>query len=285
MASIAAVESRRELRSERFLLGNQLIALVFLAAGGIVMLAVQQFFPGFFHHPNLTWSVSASTLGRLWPLFTYGAVMATLGAIGLGSTNKDSEIFTLSVITSFLAGIWEEIGYRWFFVCTAMISLVFLNWLIGSFAWITGIVVLTAGAVIAVSGWGKGRGLFGFGLVIAGCVILYFALSMNHHDPVFWFYRTFTVPFVNFITFGTMKDILHNPAIPPLFIFGMISANGKFSDGHKYQGWVGQLNSWIIGLVMMNVVIRYGIGTAIAAHAIYDLEYALIRYASRRYFG
>lgn len=283
MASIALVDSRRELSFHRAMLSSQMVAILWLTLCGIFMLAVEHYFPGFFDHPNLRWSVSTSTLARFWPLFAYAAGMAMYRARSLRSTRNDEAIFWLSAVSSILAGIWEEIGYRWIFVCTAMVSLVFLNLLLGHLAWLIGLGMLIVGAVIMVAGWGKGNGIPGLMLVLGGCVILFVALSLGHRDPVFWFYQTVMVPIVNFVTLGTMKDILHSSTIPALFVFGMISANGKFSDGHKYQGWKGKINSWIIGFVMMNAVIRYGIGTAVSLHAIYDLEFDVIRYIGRKW--
>ena len=65
-------------------------------------------------------------------------------------------------------------------------------------------------------------------------------------------------------------------------VFGMISANIAFRDGHKYQGPFGLINSWYLGLVFLYATVNYGLWTAVCVHALYNTEIALIRYVMRK---
>ncbi|NTV30369.1 hypothetical protein HGA91_00110 [candidate division WWE3 bacterium] len=57
---------------------------------------------------------------------------------------------------------------------------------------------------------------------------------------------------------------------PTILVAGMITANGWFRKGHKYQGWVGMLSSWIFGYYMLYVALHYGLWYSIIGHTLYD---------------
>jgi hypothetical protein len=67
-----------------------------------------------------------------------------------------------------------------------------------------------------------------------------------------------------------------------LFIAAAVSVNAKFRDGHKYQGFFGMVNAWVVGFILLYAMLYYGLMTAIVVHAIYDLEFAAIRYIGRK---
>lgn len=80
----------------------------------------------------------------------------------------------------------------------------------------------------------------------------------------------FFLPLANVMTFGNLEQQLFHPQG---WVFGasLVFANGLFRDGHSYQGLIGYINSWFIGMVMFWLVFNYGMGTAIMAHFVYDL--------------
>lgn len=85
-----------------------------------------------------------------------------------------------------------------------------------------------------------------------------------------WIYVHGAIPFANWITFGLLEPQLHSSQ-GWLFAAAILSANGKFQEGHKYLGLLGWVNSWFIGMVMFYLVFNYGLWTAIVAHIVYDL--------------
>ncbi|HMO22056.1 MAG TPA: hypothetical protein PKC98_13950, partial [Candidatus Melainabacteria bacterium] len=58
----------------------------------------------------------------------------------------------------------------------------------------------------------------------------------------------------------------------------LISANSRFRDGHKYQGFLGWVNSWFLGMVFFYMTLTYGLVAAIAVHFLYDMIIFLVIY-------
>lgn len=273
---------------------TQLLAIGVLGLTALFVWAVEHWWPDFYNHPNLNWSVTIDNVLRFWPLLVYCTILTGIFTIFANDRRADGRAFGLAIIISVLAGIWEELGYRWIFICTAMIGIVFMNWLLGTFFGLILIfIILVLGAVVFYLSISSSSGatvkiigaLSGLA-TIASSIFLFNIVTLQGHDnPMLWFYGTILVPVINFITLGNFKHILYNPNLPQLFVFGIIAANAKFRDGHKYQGPVGMLNAWVIGLIMMHATITYGLGTAIAVHAIYDICCFSTRFIVRRISG
>eukprot|EP01087_Luapelamoeba_hula_P014215 TRINITY_DN4129_c0_g1_i1.p1 TRINITY_DN4129_c0_g1~~TRINITY_DN4129_c0_g1_i1.p1 ORF type:complete len:524 (-),score=68.00 TRINITY_DN4129_c0_g1_i1:117-1688(-) len=62
------------------------------------------------------------------------------------------------------------------------------------------------------------------------------------------------------------------------FVYGMILSNITYRDGHKYQGLVGWINSWYVGLVLLSSMVHYGFFTAIVIHLLYEIQFTAIGY-------
>ena len=50
----------------------------------------------------------------------------------------------------------------------------------------------------------------------------------------------------------------------------MLYSNAFFRDGYKYQGLMGVINSWFIGMFLFWVTFNYGLPAAILIHFLYD---------------
>ncbi|MEZ4490790.1 MAG: hypothetical protein R3F51_24700 [Cyanobacteriota/Melainabacteria group bacterium] len=84
-------------------------------------------------------------------------------------------------------------------------------------------------------------------------------------------------PVANFFTLGYLDQYLSNPEI--WFVgAGLISANSRFRDGHKYQGFLGWVNSWFLGMVFFYMTLTYGLVAAIVVHFLYDMIIFLVIY-------
>ncbi len=277
-------EATEEVAWNILLLGYQTLALLALIPAFLILCVTEWWNPDFFDFPYWHYT-SPEMIGAFWPLFVYGGIMATLSSIGLVSTSADHSIFTLDVITSTLAGLWEEFAFRWLYICTAMLMLWWFNW-----AW-SFILCIFLGGIVAAGGIfvfmlsSEVKGIVRLLLAIVGlalvCAGIYIAWQVYWGtNPVYWVYEVLFVPTVNFVTAGYFRQLFYDDH-PRLFVFGMIAANAAFRDGHKYQGLYGFWNSWIIGFVMMHATLSYGLWTAVAIHVIYDLEFAFIRFAAR----
>jgi hypothetical protein len=64
----------------------------------------------------------------------------------------------------------------------------------------------------------------------------------------------------------------------------MLVVNGKFRDGHAYQGLPGLLVAWFIGLYFFYVVFNYGIITTMILHTSYDLLVDVTHYVLQKIY-
>jgi len=94
-----------------------------------------------------------------------------------------------------------------------------------------------------------------------------------------WFYLTIMGPIANFLTFGGLEDWLFHPASWAVGA-AILSANGFFRDGHKYQGLLGFVNSWFIGMFLFYLMFTYGLLASILVHFLYDLLIFVLVYLS-----
>jgi hypothetical protein len=87
-------------------------------------------------------------------------------------------------------------------------------------------------------------------------------------------------PLANFATLGYLNGILTNPS---LWAVGasLLATNAFFRDGHKYQGWLGYVNSWFIGMFMFWVLFKYGLVACITIHFAYDAIIDITLYCMR----
>lgn len=84
-------------------------------------------------------------------------------------------------------------------------------------------------------------------------------------------------PVANFFTLGLLSEQLVNPAIWAIGA-GLLAANARFRDGHKYLGFIGFVNSWFIGMFMFFLMFKFGLLAAILVHFLYDLFIFIVRY-------
>lgn len=100
--------------------------------------------------------------------------------------------------------------------------------------------------------------------------VLFFGFPKWAHLNVFG-------PLADFVSFGQLHGMMFHPL--GWFIgAGMLATNANFRDGHAYQGPLGLINSWFIGLFMFWMMFRYGLPAAIVIHALYDLLIYSVRY-------
>jgi hypothetical protein len=117
---------------------------------------------------------------------------------------------------------------------------------------------LAAIPLLLVSNWVFGGWLFGTGL------------------PEWLFTHAFG-PLANWVTFGALHEQLSHP-------YGwqvgaaLLAANAAFRNGHKYQGPLGVVNSWFLGMVFFWILFEYGLLAAIAVHFLYDMFLFVVEY-------
>lgn len=218
---------------------------------------------------------------KYWYVFAwgFGISLLTLSSVSVGSFVKAKTIFNLDIITSVLAGLWEEIGYRGLFIFMSMITLMFANF---AFKWIV-IIVFFAFFLWAIYKLLTNKlWLFAIIVGVIAYLLMHWWSSISiSEDPLYWIYRNIILPFMSFISFRLLDPIIYNKNFSFLFIIAAMSANLKFRDGHKYQGTFGYFNSWIVGYILLHAMMYYGLLVAIIIHAVYDIIIGLMSFSKR----
>lgn len=88
------------------------------------------------------------------------------------------------------------------------------------------------------------------------------------------------IPLADFATCGILHNVLTN-ASTWYIAAALLLANARFRDGHKYQGLIGVINSWVIGMYMFWLMFTYGLVAAIVVHFTYDALIFGIRFVDR----
>lgn len=221
--------------------------------------------------------------GIPWFLILIGPILAILVSV-LTRNNRYENIqilasYTEDLKTSVLAGVFEEIGFRWLTFFLTIIFFTFLGnaskWpLVATIMdnWVWVVIGLIVGNVCGyfLYSWLKNK--------LGGCVFKLLVLVVLVVDLVCvvvlgWTWIKFIygwlVPFVDWLTGGAM----HGPLTEYGWAVGaaMVSVNWTFGKGHVYQGLLGMVDSWIFGMLMFWVTFNFGLFAAIAIHAAYDI--------------
>jgi len=256
----------------------QLICVGILLLSLLGVWVIELFFPDFFNYPYLNWGGWKSVL-NFWPLLLWGATATLVLNLFASSdwpirASENQQILTLGVMTSILAGIWEEIGYRWLFICFSMVSISVLNWIFGvGLGWIIA-TVCSIGCLYLFSQ----KEIF-IGIIVLVIAVLAAAVAL-YADPVLFLYKIL-VWIIHYTTFGLMDSVLYG-SHDTLFVFGAIAANTLFRDGHKYQGPLGIVNSWYCGMAMLYAMMTYGLWTAVVIHVLYNITIDIVRFVLQR---
>ena len=92
-----------------------------------------------------------------------------------------------------------------------------------------------------------------------------------------WLYANIEAPLVNLITGGYFQPQLYSE-LGWAVGAAMLSSNGKFRDGHMYQGPAGWLNAWIAGMFFFYLMFHYGLLASILVHFLFDLAIFTLAY-------
>lgn len=107
--------------------------------------------------------------------------------------------------------------------------------------------------------------LFLFGYAVLN--LPFRAVGINLDSTVHLFLLT---PVANFFTAGLLRDALYHD-IGWHVGAAMLTANALFRNGHKYQGALGLVNAWFMGMYFFWMMLTFGLPYAIVVHALYDI--------------
>lgn len=118
---------------------THILLIIFIAGSFVLWLLVNTFSPGFFDpfkHWCLTDNIPLAILQN-WPLLLYALALALISLKTTKKVKAKEILLAQDVYTSVMAGILEEIGYRCFFIFTAMIPIAIIDFLLfGVATWI-----------------------------------------------------------------------------------------------------------------------------------------------------
>ncbi len=153
------------------------------------------------------------------------------------SRKRPEELLAKGLVVSTIAGVIEEVLFRWIWFMFLMLFVQLADFILGGF-------------------------IFGHGLP--------------------WLiYEYLLGPLANLVTFHQLDGFLNHPSGWHVGS-GLLAANARFRDGHKYQGPLGVVNSWFMGMYLFYIALNYGLVAAILAHFLYDLGIDCVRYAGQK---
>jgi hypothetical protein len=259
--------------------------LIMLGSLAVMFVGVTTFnyFTNFFPYPYLKGGFpNLEILLSFWPLGLWCLFLLIVGNNQVRSSHLDGKLWRTGMITGNLAGIWEEIGYRYLYIMPAMGAVMFTNWLLGTwFTWV--FLGLWAIGTLAIFADDKHKTVSGVKSLLMLILMIYI---WGEPDPWYWAYENVIMPAINWVSLDSFRPIFMNPEQHmPLMVMGAILANHWFRDGHKYQGVAGWLDSWVVGFVFMYACFTHGLLTAMALHCIWNsLVYTSIL-LKRKAFG
>ncbi|HSI21075.1 MAG TPA: CPBP family glutamic-type intramembrane protease [Verrucomicrobiae bacterium] len=92
-----------------------------------------------------------------------------------------------------------------------------------------------------------------------------------------WLHLHFFGPIANGFTLGYLEEYLVKPEVWYLGA-AILVTNAFFRDGHKYQGFVGWVNSWFGGMYLFWIMFQFGLPAAILVHFVYNFIIDVVRY-------
>lgn len=223
-------------------------------------------------------------VGAIWPIFAWGIGINLL--VGLARNMTDNPfslerflrrkeepdaivILSGGTLVSLFAGVTEELAFRWLLYLSAISTLVFMNWLWGT---VFAFIALAFLGLFLTAAVGKSS-RDPFPAVMTGVLCLVGLIAFIIHggflSPMEWVYDVSLLPIADWASFGKMTHILYQPGGWAVGA-AVVSANAFFRDGHKYQGLLGIVNSWYIGLVLFWVMFTYGVWPSMVVHFLYD---------------
>lgn len=265
-----------QIKLQLLMMRRLLLVWLFVLTCGLI-------WPDFFQYPYLGggWP-SASVLLSFWPLLLWGLFLISTNGKYWRSSQHDEELLLTGLITGNLAAIWEEVAFRYLYIFFAILSLSFSNWLLQT--WFAAVLVLiSAFGTLAIFTDDKHSLISGLKSLLLLIMLL---LIWGKPDPWFYAYQNLIMPVINTLSFGAFTPIFNNQELHhPMVVMGAILANNWFRDGHKYQGWVGWLDSWMMGFVLIFACFTYGLLTAIVIHGLWNSLVFASRYFHRKRNG
>lgn len=106
-------------------------------------------------------------------------------------------------------------------------------------------------------------------IIFFGQIVIYQLLNIVLFGIPQWLYIHITGPLGNLLTLGLLNQTFYGP----YWFVGaaMMTSNGKFRDGHLYQGVLGYISAWFTGMFFFYLTINFGLIAAMLIHFLFDV--------------
>ena len=222
-----------------------------------------------------------------WAFLVLGPVLVFVYAIASRHSEKFNKqrIKSLksNMLTSVLAGVFEEVSYRWIYFYLAIIWYAFLlrvaslplgEWLRNN--WFFSLVMMVVIFFVGVVAWAVAEPDNVFKVTDNTRVIAYgvIVLMMLCLVPMFSYFLYFSYihlfnPIANIMMRKSMNEELYGYG--PAVGVAIMIVNVEFRNGHASQGLLGMILTWFFGMIMFWMVFNFGLFAAILCHVLYDL--------------
>lgn len=259
-------------------IGYQCIQLGLVFIGWIGVLAITHYHPGFFQYPFFEGDITWEVIRRFWLLFVIGIAIPLIYGYFFGTYLAWNRGLPYRITVIVIRAIAEELGKRYVYICYAMILILFAN------DHLTTIIRVAAGGAFLLFVlpliWnyqqGNWKGIVGsiiaFGLVI-------FPTQYFGEEPIYWLYERAIIPFIDFVSFGTLHSHFYDSDLSKLFVFGMVST-GIISLTGLISGdgeWLS-IGMEFLSIVFLYAMLQYGLPTAIVVHILYNILWVVGKY-------
>lgn len=109
------------------------------------------------------------------------------------------------------------------------------------------------------------RWLLFFWAIIAVKISNFIFLGFIDINIIKWIHLHIVGYIADVTTFYYLHDLLYHPVSWAVGA-GLLTANAAFRDGHKYQGYIGWIDSWFFGMAMFYILFKYGLLACIFLH-------------------
>ncbi|MCA9366442.1 hypothetical protein KC722_02575, partial [Candidatus Kaiserbacteria bacterium] len=193
-------------RKQHFLSQLVYFLVVVLAWGGVWLIDFVN--PSFFQYHYLNQAPVSEALVHFWPLLVYFLVLVVAPNITDWTqphSPADEQAYMWGLITGNFAAVWEELGFRYVFICYSMISIAVVNWLLGTFLlWVMfAMCVVTALLLMFV----PERRLFSVVPTLAAAGLWWASGAV---DPLYFLYQEIWMPVLNLVSFGSYSEIMYS---------------------------------------------------------------------------
>ncbi|MBP7134280.1 CPBP family intramembrane metalloprotease [Patescibacteria group bacterium] len=114
------------------------------------------------------------------------------------------------------------------------------------------------------------RWIIFLGAIVTGKVMNFLLFGFCSNGLLAWFHLNIAGPVADVTTFHYLHPYLFHPSGWAVGA-AILGTNAFFRDGHRYQGFIGYVNSWFVGMFLFHIFFVHGLVAAILIHVIYDL--------------